>query len=83
MRYLFFDTMTKSFSLEDKTSSEEKVIFLGPFSHTLLKLQNDFGLSAGQARDAVLTAYDWRGAPVCIDKLKKIGSSTTYFIEKK
>jgi hypothetical protein len=67
---LFYDTMAKMFSLV----KDDEVIFLGPMTHSLLRLQHEFELTQSQAREALLRAMFNNGDSVCIDNVKRMAS---------
>jgi hypothetical protein len=67
---LFYDRLVKMFTL----LQDEVVIFLGPMTHSLLRLEHEFGLTNSQAREAVLRAMFNMGDSVCIDNVKRMAS---------
>lgn len=64
---LYYDTISKFFSLQDHNGHVE---FLGPTKHSMLVLQ-EAGLTEGQAREAVLRAIFNRGAATDLEHVKK------------
>lgn len=57
---------------------DDQVIDLGQPTEAMLKLRCEYNLSESQAREAVLRAINCRGAPVCLDNVKRM----SYFIRK-
>jgi len=53
---------------------EGEVIDLGEATPAMLKLQHEYNLTESQAREAVLRAINCRGAPVCLDNVKRMAS---------
>jgi hypothetical protein len=67
---LYYDRLSKMFSL----LKDKEVIFLGPMTHSLLRLQHEFDLTNSQAREALLRAFSNMGDYVCIDNVKRMAS---------
>lgn len=65
--YLYFDRMSGMCTLQ----TEEETIFLGPITHSLLKLQ-EYGFTAAQAREAVLQAVFNQGTSVDMDNISRM-----------
>lgn len=53
---------------------DDECIDLGQATEAMLKLRHEHGLSESQAREAVLRAINCRGAPVCLDNVKRMAS---------
>lgn len=53
---------------------DEEVIDLGQMTPAMLKLQHEYDLTESQAREAVLRAINCRGAPVCLDNVKRMAA---------
>jgi hypothetical protein len=61
----------KTFTL---VTVDDEVIDLGQMTPAMLKLQHEYELTESQAREAVLRAINCRGAPVCLDNVKRMAS---------
>jgi hypothetical protein len=72
--YLSYDRIVKMFTLE----TEDGVEFLGAPTHAQAKLR-EYGLSASQAREAVLSAIFNAGAQVDLEHVRKIAANSLYF----
>ncbi len=66
---LYYDRVAGMFSLD----TDEGVIFLGPFTHAMLKLK-EIGFTMSQAREAILEAFMSGGAPIPLDRVVKMAS---------
>ena len=67
MNYIYWDRLSDMISLE----SDDKVEFLGPPTHAILKLK-EYGCSVSEAREAVLRARFNGGDAVELDNIKKM-----------
>jgi len=73
--FLYYDRISQVFTLE----TEEEVVFLGPITHAQVKLRNEYGLTASQAREAVLQAIFNMGMEVDLDAIKRVATRDSRF----
>lgn len=78
---LYYDRISKMFTLCNQEDEESEVTFLGPITNALVNLKAK-GFTDSQAREAVLQAVFNMGDAVNLDNIKKIASDTSRFFQK-
>lgn len=73
--HLYYDRVSKMFTLHDEEDEENPVVFLGPITNALVNLKHNYDFSDSQAREAVLQAVFNMGDSVDLETIKKIATN--------